>query len=127
MKKLSGENKNNTSVWHSEFGKGRLAKHPHELVIDLGSEREIAGFRYLARQDPNWNGSFGEAEFSISNSADEFPEPQVKKTFEKVKTAQAADCEKPVSGRYVRIRINSEVNGKEWASAADIGIIANPK
>ena len=92
-------------------------------MIDLGQEREIQGFRYLARQDGGWNGAFGETEFSISNSSDEFPDSQVKTTFEKVATPQSADCNQPIRGRFVRIRINSEVNGKDWASAAEIGVI----
>lgn len=110
------------TVWHSKFT-GGVVKHPHELVIDLGQEREIQGFLYLARQDGGWNGSFGETEFSVSNSLDVFPEPQVKKTFEKIATSQSADCTKPIRGRFVRVRINSEVNGKDWASAAEIGVI----
>ncbi|MFK7768048.1 MAG: sulfatase-like hydrolase/transferase [Mariniblastus sp.] len=112
------------TIWHSQFSDGKRAEHPHELVIDLGREREVSGFRYLARQDAAWNGAFGETEFSISNSASEFPEPQLKTEFKKVKTAQSADCDKPVTGRYIRIRINSAANGGVWASAADIGIIA---
>ena len=111
------------TVWHSKFT-GGLAKHPHELVIDLGQERMIHGFRYLARQDGGWNGTFAATEFSIGSSADEFPEPQVKVTFQKVPTPQTADCTQPIRGRYIRIRINSEVNGKDWASAAEIGVIA---
>lgn len=110
------------TVWHSRFS-DRLAKHPHELVIDLGQERVITGFRYLARQDGGWNGAFGETDFSVSNSPDEFPEPQVKTTFKKVSIPQSADCTEPIRGRYVRIRIGSEVNGKDWASAAEIGVI----
>ena len=42
--------------WHTRF-EGELAKHPHELVIDLGREHTIRGVRYLARQDGGWNGA----------------------------------------------------------------------
>ena len=38
---------------------------------------------------------------------------------------QAADLEDVATGRYVKIKINSEVNGKPWASAAEIGVIGN--
>jgi hypothetical protein len=113
---------NPRTVWHSQFSE-QLASHPHELIIDLGAEYEIRGFRYLARQDGGWNGAFAETEFSVSNSPDSFGKPGVKKTFTKVKTAQTADCDAPVRGRYVRIRILSEVNGNPWASAAEIGVV----
>jgi beta-galactosidase len=41
------------TFWHTEWASAQ-PKHPHRLVIDLGSERELAALRYLARQDsPN--------------------------------------------------------------------------
>lgn len=116
---------NPRTVWHSQFS-DKLAKHPHELVIDLGAVYDVRGFRYLSRQDSGWNGAFGETEFSVSESPDNFAEPTVRTTFKKIRTVQAADSEKPVRGRYVRIRILSEVNGNAWASAADIGIVSQP-
>ena len=112
------------TVWHTRFS-NTLAKHPHELVIDLGQSREVIGFRYLARQDGSWNGAFAKTEFSVSDSPREFPDPIANATFKKVREAQSADCSKPVSGRFVRIRVLSEVNGGPWGSAAEIGIVAN--
>ena len=42
-----------TTIWHSRW-KGVKPKHPHAIVIDLGEIREVAGLRYLPRQDmPN--------------------------------------------------------------------------
>jgi len=110
------------TVWHSQFS-GKLAEPPHELVVDLGATYEIRGFRYLARQDGGWNGAFAKTEFYVSDSPDRFGQPAAKATFQKVRTSQAADCDKPVRGRYVRVRVLSEVNGNPWASAADIGVI----
>lgn len=110
------------TVWHSQFT-GEVAKHPHELVIDLGATYEISGFRYLARQDNGWNGAFAKTEFSVSDSKDKFEGVILKGTFKKEKTAQSANFEKPITGRYVQIKILSEVNGKDWASAAEIGVV----
>jgi arylsulfatase A-like enzyme len=113
---------NPRTVWHSQFSDG-LARHPHELVIDLGVTYKIRGFRYLARQDGGWNGAFGKTEFYVSDSADAFETPVATATFKKVRKAQAADCRRPVRGRYVRVRVLSEVNGNAWASAADLGSV----
>ena len=110
------------TVWHSRWS-DRLARHPHELVIDLGESRAVRGFRYLARQDGGWNGTFAETHFWVSDSLDSFGDPVLKATFEKVRTSQAVACEQPVRGRYVRIRVLSEVNGGAWGSAADIGVV----
>ena len=42
-----------TSIWHTEW-KDKAPKHPHQLVIDLGTETNISGLKYLPRQDgPN--------------------------------------------------------------------------
>jgi len=117
---------NSRTVWHSQFNP-KLVKHPHELVIDLGATCEIGGFRYLARQDGGYNGAFAKTEFCVSDSAEEFSEPVARATFKKIRTAQAADLAKPVRGRYVLIRILSEVNGGPWASAAEIGVVGTAK
>ena len=113
---------NPRTVWHSQFS-DQLAKHPHELVIDLGAKYQVHGFRYLARQDNGWNGAFGKAEFYVSDSPDSFGEPILATTFIEQKTAQVADLKQPASGRYVRIRILSEVRENSWASAAEIGVL----
>jgi hypothetical protein len=110
------------TVWHSRFEDG-LAKHPHELVIDLGGLHEIRGFRYLARQDGGWNGAFAKTDFSVSEDVEGFGEPVIEATFSKSSQAQAVDCETPVRGRYVRIRVLSEVNGQPWGSAAELGVV----
>jgi hypothetical protein len=115
---------NPRSLWHSQFSQ-QLAEHPHELVIDLGAVYEIRGFRYLARQDSGWNGTFAETEFFVSESQQEFREPVARATFEKTRTPQHADCAKSVRGRYVCVRVLSEVNGNPWASAAEIGVVGN--
>ena len=93
-------------------------------MIDLGSSHKIRGFRYLARQDNGWNGSFAKTEFFVSDTRDEFgSQPVATATFGKVKTAQAVDLDKPVAGRFVKVRVLSEVDGKHWGSAAEIGVI----
>lgn len=110
------------TIWHSRFD-GDVAGPPHELVIDLGNMYQITGFRYLARQDSGWNGAFAKADFTVSESADSFGDPAAIKTFGKARAAQGVDLQSPVRGRYVRVRSFSEVNGKKWASAAEIGVI----
>ena len=113
------------TVWHSSWSDG-LSKHPHELVIDLGATHRVAGFRYLARQDGGWNGAFAKTEFYVGNSPTDFGSPAAKVTFTKDRKVQSAGCGKPVRGRYVKVRVLSEVNGEAWGSAADIGVIGKP-
>jgi hypothetical protein len=110
------------TVWHTQFAP-KLHKHPHELVIDLGSTRKVSGFHYLARQDGGWNGAFGKTQFFLSDSPKKFGEPVLETTFAKVRKPQTAKLEKPVEGRYLLVRVLDEINGNPWASAADIGVI----
>jgi len=107
--------------WHTQFHP-TLKKHPHELVIDLGSEHTIRGFRYLARQDRGWNGAIAKCEISVSHAAEKFEKPIVVATFKKTKLSQEVTCS-PVTGRYVQLRILSEVNDGPWASIAEFGVI----
>lgn len=108
--------------WHTSFAGEKPDAHPHEFVIDLGRTCEIRGFRYLARQDNGWNGAVAKCEFAVSTSAEDFAEVAVTATLKKVRTSQEARCD-PVRGRYVRVRVLSEVNGGPWASAAEIGVV----
>jgi arylsulfatase A-like enzyme len=111
------------TVWHTSFSQ-ILARHPHELVIDLGAQYEVSGFRYLARQDGGWNGAFAGTEFYLAPTLTDFAaEPDAKVTFTKSRAAQSADLKQSVTGRYLKVRILSEVNGGVWASAAEIGVI----
>ena len=113
------------TIWHSSWSDG-LSKHPHELVIDLGATYHVSGFRYLARQDGGWNGAFAKTEFSVGNSPTDFGSPAATVTFTKDRKVQSARCGKPTRGRYVKVRVLSEVNGEAWGSAADIGVIGKP-
>jgi hypothetical protein len=111
-----------SKVWHSQFSQEKN-KHPHELVIDLGQNRMINGFYYLARQDKGWNGAFEETEFYVSDNADHFPEePYVRCLFKKEKQAQRVEGDK-IRARYVLVRNISEVSGNDFGSAADIAVI----
>lgn len=107
--------------WHTSFA-GAPAKHPHELVIDLGAEREVRGIRYLARQDGGWNGAIADCEILVSASPAGFERPISRASFTKSRDPQDATFA-PVKGRFLMIRVMSEVNGGPWASIAELGII----
>jgi hypothetical protein len=110
--------------WHTSFA-GKIEQHPHELVIDLGASYTIRGFRYLARQDGGWNGAVKDCEFFVSDSAAEFEGPAIQAVFEKSKEPQEASCP-PTVGRYIRMRVLSEVNGGPWASISELGVVGDP-
>ncbi len=107
--------------WHTNFA-GKVNAHPHELVIDLGGEHTIKGFRYLARQDTGWNGALAQCEIYVGDSKDNFGKPVATPTFGKIKKEQTVTC-KPMKGRFVKILVLSEVDGNPWASIAEFGVV----
>jgi hypothetical protein len=107
--------------WHTEFQPQRIPP-PHDLVIDLGQERTIRGFRYLARQDESWSGTAKEAEFSIAVTPEEFREPIAKATLKQVRTPQTVACP-PTKGRYIRLRILSAYGDGDHGSASELGLL----
>ncbi len=109
-----------TTLWHSRFT-GAVAAPPHELVIDLGAERTIRGFVYLARQDAGWNGAIKDIEFCISQSPEKFGEPMVKATLTKQKEPQTVECP-TTKGRYILLRAQSAHSEQAFASVAEFGI-----
>ncbi|MCA9143309.1 MAG: sulfatase-like hydrolase/transferase [Planctomycetaceae bacterium] len=108
--------------WHTSFA-GQAAKHPHELVLDLGDAREVRGIRYMARQDNGWNGAIADCEIFVGETPTNFGEPSSRLTFAKSRDPQDATFD-AVKGRYLMIRVLSEVNNGPWASIAEVGVIA---
>lgn len=112
-----------STIWHTQW-RDELAEHPHELVIDFGASRTVRGLALLARQDEGWNGTPSEIELTFGDDADDLVAAPVRTTFGKVKTAQVREFAAQ-TGRYVRIRVLSEVGGGPWAAIAELGFLAN--
>ena len=106
--------------WHSDWS-ANPKENPHEIVVDLGDQYTISGFRYLGRQDKSENGMIAECEFTIAESPYEDGKT-IKHTFTKSKKIQEVEFE-PIKGRLLRIKPLSEVNGNKWASIAELGVI----
>lgn len=109
--------------WHTRFA-DRLDPYPHELVIDLGASKRVTGVVYLARQDNGWNGAIAELEVAVSDDPQDFGDAAHKAKLEKLKTPQTVTIPAQ-TGRYVLVRALSEVNGKAFASASEIGVIGS--
>ena len=110
-----------TTIWHSQYGV-TMGKYPHNLEIDFNKDLDIKGMTYLPRQDGTANGRV--ANYSIEVSTDG-------KTWKKVAEgtfANDADLKRvlfsaPEKARFMRFNALSEVNGSDFASAAEIGVI----
>src|SRR5215510_9103426 len=111
---------NPATFWHSEWYQ-RTAPLPHTLVLDLGGQYQVDGFRYLPRQDGISNGIIAGYQFYVSTDGTTWGSAVAAGTL-------AADTsEKTVrftakAGRYVRLVAVSEINGQPWTSVAELNV-----
>lgn len=111
------------SIWHSMWSV-TVAQYPYWIDFDTKGEHSIKGLNYLPRQ----NGTTGwikDYEIYVSDDKDNFGEPVAKGSFPRSSKAQRVDFEKPVKGRYVRFKALSSQNGQDYASGAEIEILAD--
>jgi hypothetical protein len=71
---------NRGSWWHTRWT-GGVPRHPHEIQIDLGSEQNITGVRYLPAVIQNDNGMIRDYELYVSRDGKNWGEPVSKGIF----------------------------------------------
>ncbi len=108
------------TYWHTEYGL-TLTKHPHTVDLDLGDVKTFKALAYLPRQD-GANGRVAQYRFGISNDGEQWT-TVAEGRFSNTSTRQVVKLEHPVSARYVRFVALGEVNGQDFASAAELEII----
>jgi lysophospholipase L1-like esterase len=111
------------TFWHTQWY-GSSPPPPHEIQIDLAGNYSINGFRYLPRQDGFANGTIKNYEFYVSVDGINWGSPVASGTFANT-TAVKEVLFNAKSGRYVRLRALSEVNGNPWTSAAELNVLGN--
>jgi alpha-glucosidase len=109
------------TIWHSDTIKDKPATFPFTVDVDLGGLFPINGFQYLPRQTGE-NGMIANYEIYVTKDKAQFGPPVFKGTFLKSKEKQTANF--PTTwGKYLRLKILSEVNGKNFASAAEFDVM----
>ncbi|MEL6650862.1 MAG: RICIN domain-containing protein, partial [Bacteroidota bacterium] len=110
-----------STIWQTAFS-NNTPNPPHELQIDLGDTMEVAGLRYLPRQDVSTDGSIADFQFYVSldgvswqamGPVDSFTPDKRQKEI--LHTSQNA--------RYVRLEALSEINNNPWASVAELEVL----
>lgn len=114
---------NTNTYWHTMYSV-TVAKHPHWVDLDAGEVKELRGFTYLPRQDGS-NGNVKDFTIHISMDAKEWGEPVHKGQFGRGNNEKKIMFDKPVKGRYIRFTALSEQNGQDFASGAEITVIAD--
>jgi beta-galactosidase len=108
------------TFWHTQYGLF-LAKHPHEVVIDLGKPLSLTGMTVLPRQDSR-NGRIKGYKIEASGDADSWKSagegelPDDANLHEIRFTA-------PVTARYLKFTALSAHDGDDFATAAEFDFI----
>jgi beta-galactosidase len=117
------DEKENT-IWHTKWGANE-PRHPHEIVVDMIHEYKVEKFLYLPRQDGS-NGRIKEYEIYFSNDLTRWGSP-VKGQFQNTSNLQTINITSKPTVRYFKLVARSEVEGRAWASAAELGIEASKR
>ena len=96
---------------------------PHEIVIDMGQEINLAGAWLLPRQDGNSNGWFERGEFYVGNAPTAWGEPVARAQFPGNINKKRITFDKPHVGRYIRFIENGGVGGNPWAAIAELDVV----
>ena len=115
---------NNSTFWHTEYW-GSEPTCPHTLVIDMVKIYEVTAFTYLARQDGSENGRVKAFEVYLSLDGKNWGKAVASGELKNTTALQVVKLQKATAGRYLKLVAKSEVNGKAWSSAAEVGIQAN--
>ncbi len=110
------------TIWHTFWGQGEPG-HPHDIVIDFGKAYDITGFAYLPRQDCD-NGTIKDYEIYVGNDSRRLGQLAASGTFLNRRTENVVRFDRPISGRYAKLRALSEVKGRPWTSIAELRFLA---
>ncbi|MHB9142925.1 MAG: glycoside hydrolase family 2 TIM barrel-domain containing protein, partial [Paludibacter sp.] len=114
---------NESTIWHTFWGTNEPTQ-PHEIVIDMQKTYRVESFLYQGRSDGE-NGRIKEYEVYLSNHPKIWGSPVAKGEFSNTSGIQTVFITSKPEGRYLKLIAKSEVNGKAWASAAELGIEAS--
>lgn len=108
------------TIWHTRWSNG-TDPYPHEIIVDLGTVYQLFSFSYLARQEGE-NGRIKDYTLYVSENGFEWNEMSTG-SFENTAAPQSIEFEESVNGRFFKLMAFSEVNGNEWASAAEFSMV----
>lgn len=111
-----------TTIWHTMYSV-TMAKYPHWVDMDAGEMKTMKGFTYLPRRDSQ-NGNVKDYSIQVSNDGKTWGEPIQKGTFANNIDEKKVMFSHPVKARYIRFTALSEQRGQDYASAAELSIIA---
>ena len=111
---------NTSTVWHRRDGK----KMPIDLVIDLGNENNVCGFKYLPDQNKWSSGIITNYQFYVSADNKEWKLVS-EGEFPNIKNNPLIQIKKiaPAMARYIKLRALKNTSGDDVAGYAEMDVI----
>jgi len=116
---------NSSTMWHTPWGND-VAKQPHHISVDLGETLLLKGFTYTPRTDNNKSGTVFRYAFYVSDNGTSWKLVPTKGEFSNIKNnsvKQFVRFEKPQNTRYFKFVSKEAINGEDWVSAGEIGVL----
>ena len=111
------------TIWHTQW-MNSSPNPPHQIIIDLGGQHSVHGFRYLPRQDGDVNGTIARYSFYVSQDGMNWGTSVAEGEFAHDQTEKQILFE-PKEGRFILFEELSEINGNPWASVAELNILGD--
>lgn len=109
------------SIWKSAPKDGL----PQSVIIDLGEMLTLKGFTYLPTQQRYIDGTISHYQFYVSNDGRNWGKPVSGGEFSNIKNNPILQIEEfnPIEGRYIKFTGEKEINGKNFISISELGVI----
>lgn len=114
-----------STIWHTQWGSNEPT-HPHEIIVDMINTYQVESFIYLPRKDGD-NGRIKNYEIYFSNDPTEWGRAAASGQFTNTMNQQVVNISSKPEARFFKLVAKSEVNGRAWASAAELSIEASKK
>ncbi|WP_215224614.1 discoidin domain-containing protein [Echinicola shivajiensis] len=110
---------NPDTFWSSEWNGEWRASYSHHIVIEFGTEKNIAECIYTPRQDSE-NGRVRKYEIYVSKDGKTWSKPIASGEFENSTEKQIVRFDQSYPTKFVKFVSVSEVNNRKWAAIADL-------
>jgi len=115
-----------STIWHTNYSNNtdNQSYANHYLVFELEEETELAGLRYLPRQDNSSNGIITGYQIYVKGNGTDY-ELAAEGSWTADKAWKLAAFEKPMMAKYVKL-VTTAANGGYFSSAAEIRLTVPP-
>lgn len=108
------------TMWHTNWS-GEQAPHPHYLIVKLKSKVKIKGILQTPRKDLP-NGRIAKYKIHVGDDRKKWT-TVASGVWQNNTRPKKVLFKTPVITRYIKVEALSEVNGRPWASIAELDII----